>query len=74
MKWEARGQPSLPERFSAEIRHSQEMRRNALLRQLSCLRFLLRQGLAVRGHNNDQEGNLKQLLIMLSRETGPVMG
>ena len=73
MKWEARDQPSLPERFSDEIRSSQEMRRNALLQQLSCLRFLLRQGLAIRGHNHDQEGNLKQLLIILSKETSPAI-
>lgn len=73
MKWEARGQPSLPECFSAEIHHSQEVRRNVLLQQLSCLKFLLRQGLVVRGHNQDQEGNLKQLLIMMSKETSPVM-
>ena len=49
------------------------MRRNSLLQQ-SCLRFLLLwQGLAVRGHNRDQEGNLRQLLIMMSKETSPVM-
>ena len=69
-KWEAQGQASLPERFSTEICHSQEMRRNALLQQLSCLRFLLQQGLAVRGHHYDQEGNLKQLL---SKETTQIM-
>lgn len=63
MKWEVRGQPSLPERFSTEIRRSQGVRRNALLQQLSCLQFLLRQGLAIRGHGDDLEGNLKQLLI-----------
>ena len=73
MKWEARGHPSLPERFSVEVCRSQEMRRNALLQQLSCLRFLLRQGLAIRGHNHDQEGNLKQLLIMMSKEASPVI-
>ena len=71
MKWIAKGQLSLPECFSTELQRSQEMRRNALLQQLSCLRFLLRQGLAVRGHNHDQEGNLKQLLIMMSKETSP---
>ena len=70
MKWEAQGKP---ECFSAEICCSQQVRRNALLQQLSCLRFLLRQGLAVRGHNRDQEGNLRQLLIMMSKETSSVM-
>ena len=72
MKWEAQGQPSLPEQFSAEIRCSQQVRRNSLLQQLPCLRFLLRQGLAVHGRNHDQEGNLRQLLKM-SKKTSPVM-
>ena len=56
MKWEAQGQP---ERFSAEIPCLQQVQRNALLQQLSCLRFLLRQGLVVHGHNHDQEGNVR---------------
>ena len=73
MKWKARDQPSLPECVNAEIRRSQQVRRDALLQQLSCLRFLLRQGLAVRGHNHDQEGNLRQLLVMMSKEISPVM-
>ena len=73
MKWEAQGQSSLPEQFSAEIRCSQQVRRNALLQQLPCLRFLLWQGLAVHGRNRDQEGNLRQLLKMMFKETSPVM-
>ena len=73
MKWKARDQPSLPECVNAEIRRSQQVRRDALLQQLSCLRFLLRQGLAVRGHNHDQEGNLRQLLVMMSKEICPVI-
>ena len=39
----------------------QEMRRQMLLKQLSSLKYLLRQGLAIRGHD-DHEGNLIQLL------------
>ena len=40
----------------------QETRRNMLLKQLEYLRYLLRQGLAIRGHNDNEEGNLDQLL------------
>lgn len=43
----------LPECFSVQIHCAQEGRRKALLTQLSSLRYLLRQGLAVRGHNDD---------------------
>ena len=31
-------------------------------RIISCLRHLVRQGLRLRGHGNDQESNFKQLL------------
>ena len=43
----------------------QKQHRDQLLKQLSSLRFLLRQGLAVRGHGN-LEGNLLQLLKLRS--------
>ena len=33
-----------------------------LLKQLESLRYLLRQGLAIRGHSDNEEGNLDQLL------------
>ena len=36
-----------------------------MLKQLHCLHFLLRQGLAIHGHE-ETEGNLYQLLIMWS--------
>ena len=39
----------------------QQMRQQMLLKQLSLLKYLLRQGLAIRGHDED-EGNLMQLL------------
>lgn len=41
--------------------NDQELRRKMLLIQLHSLPFLMRQGLAVRGHN--YEGNLSQLMI-----------
>lgn len=35
-----------------------------LLKQLESLKYLLRQGLAIRGHSNSDEGNLDQLLLL----------
>ena len=61
MKWQSLGRPSLPEQFNTETLRLQHIRRNGLLTQLSGLRFLLRQGLAIRGHY-EVEGNLFQLL------------
>ena len=39
-----------------------------LLKQLSSLKFLLRQGLAIRGHN-DRDGNLLQLMELRSEDS-----
>ena len=61
MKWKSLGRPSLLEQFSAETVRLQHIRRSGLLKQLSALKFLLQQGLAVRGHK-DIQGNLFQLL------------
>lgn len=51
--------------LSSQANKEQCERRQALLKQLHCLRFLLRQGLAIRGHDEIQ-GNLHQLLLMCS--------
>ena len=48
---------------------SSQVRRQMLMVTFASLRFLLRQGLAVRGHN-DLESNLLQLLL-LQTETIP---
>ncbi len=66
MKLDAIKKPTLPQLFSDQVRQQQARRRKSLLTQLSCLRYLLRQGLAIRGHNDDHQGNLKQLLLMMS--------
>ena len=46
---------------------AKKVQRQALLKQLNCLRFLLRQGLATRGHDEIQ-GNLHQLLLVCSAD------
>ena len=38
--------------------------RHCLLEIIQCIRFLCRQGLALRGDDDDQDGNLKQLIHM----------
>ena len=45
----------------------QESRRRLFLKELSSLRMLLRQGLAVRGHT-EEEGNLTQLLLLQTED------
>ena len=54
--------------LSEACRKEQSVRAEMLLKQLSSLKFLLRQGLAIRGHD-DQEGNLYQLLKLLSQDS-----
>ena len=48
-------------KLSHKHAQDQERRRSMFLKQLSSLQFLLRQGLAIRGHT-DEESNLSQLL------------
>ena len=43
----------------------QKVHREMLLKQLSSLKYLLRQGMAIRGHS-EMEGNLIQLLLLRS--------
>ena len=40
---------------------------------LSCIKFLARQGLPFRGHGNDEDGNLIQLLKHHSEEDGQLL-
>ena len=54
--------------LSEACRKEQSVRAEMLLKQLSSLKFLLRQGLAIRGHD-DQEGNLYQLLKLRSQDS-----
>ena len=44
-------------------------RRDILLMQLSSLRYLLRQGLSIRGHE-EIEGNLRQLMLLRAEDKG----
>lgn len=42
--------PSIIAQLNSETRRTQATRRNMLLKQLSSLKYLLRQGLPIRGH------------------------
>ena len=51
--------------LSSEARHTQAIHRSMLLKQLSSLKFLLRQGLSIR-RQKKSEGNLIQLFELQS--------
>ena len=53
--------PSIHSQLQEAAQKIQAKRRDMFLKELSCLRVLLRQGLAIRGHD-EKEGNLRQLL------------
>ena len=67
MKNEIMQQESIGAMLSASVQSGQELNRKLLLKQLSSLRYLLRQGLAIRGHT-DYDGNLVQLLMLRSED------
>ncbi len=57
MKIEQLKHPSIDAQLSTQVKHAQELHYKMLHIQLSSLRFLLQQGLAIRGHE-EMEGNL----------------
>ena len=67
MKLEFLQQPSIATRLSSQLQENQEQRRKMLLKELSSIRYLARQGLAFRGHK-ESDGNLYQLLKLRACE------
>ena len=63
LKLELLKQPDVVAQLNTQHKKDQQVRREMLLTTLSSLRFLLRQGLAIRGHE-EMEGNLMQLLLL----------
>ena len=61
MKLSQKKGPSVAGQLSSQILEQQAVRRACFMIQLSSLKMLLRQGLAIRGHT-EEEGNLQQLL------------
>lgn len=66
-------QPSIGAQLSENVRSEQERNRKMLMKQLSSLQYLLRQGLALRGHD-ESEGNLVQLLLLRSEDCASLKG
>ena len=54
----------IAEAFGEETRKQREVNRKVFVRILENLRFLARQGLALRGSGGDQESNFIQLLLL----------
>ena len=48
--------------LSRQYAQEKELNRKMLIKILSCIQFLARQGLPLRGHGDDNDGNLLQLL------------
>ena len=65
LKWNNVRKPSIRQQVDTQVAKVQAIRIKGLLKQLSAIRFLLRQGIAVRGHS-EEEGNLFQLLTVWS--------
>lgn len=58
--------------LSAQLERDQKYHRTMLMKLLSCIKYLARQGLPFRGHNEDAEsfeGNLYQLLLLEARDS-----
>ena len=56
---------------NAQVKHEQKHHRTMLLKLLKTLKYLARQGLPLRGHNEDSEsfeGNLYQLLLLQAQD------
>ena len=68
MKWQQLQQPSISNKLNSQLQSVQASRRCALLKQLKAIKYLLHQGIAVRGHT-EIEGNLYQLLLMLANDS-----
>lgn len=62
LKYESLSRPGVLEIANSALKKDQKERREMLMKQLHSLRFLMCQGLAVRGHSNTDEGNLYQLM------------
>ncbi len=57
--------PTIAAQLLSSTKKQQEQRRQAFSIQISCIMYLLRQGLALRGHS-DEDSNLIQLLRLRS--------
>ena len=71
MKWKIIQQPSIDVQFNSQMSTLRASRRQGLLKQLRALQYLLRQGIAIRGHT-EVEGNLYQLLKVWANDNSDI--
>ena len=71
LKWASLNQPAIKEKLSSGAARTQATRCAGLLKQMEAMRYLLRQGIALRG-GTEEEGNLPQLLLCWSAENADV--
>jgi len=71
LKCKSLNNPSIQEQLSTQGAKVQENRRLGLVKQLEAMKFLLRQGIALRGHS-EEEGNLQQLLKTWSKDNAVI--
>lgn len=67
MKMELAKQPDVITQLNSQHKKDQAVNRNMLLIMLSSLKYLLRQGLAIRGHE-EMESNLMRLLLLQAKK------
>ena len=72
MKCSAVSRPSIQSNMNTQLQKDQRLRRSGLVKQIKAIRFLTRQGLALRGHH-DKDGNLYQLLRAWADDDSVVM-
>ena len=71
MKWASIGKTSIQEQLITQAARIQATLRSGLLKQIAAIMFLLQQGIALRGHT-EEEGNLSQLLAVWSEDNANV--
>ena len=67
LKLEMLNQPGIDAHLNSQHKLELKTRRDSFLILMSSLQYLLRQGLAIRGHE-DMEGNLMQLLLLRAKD------
>lgn len=55
-------------RLNNQRASDQSLHRAMLMKIISSIKFLARQGIALRGHNDDSQGNLRQLLLLRAED------
>ena len=64
--------PNIGEMLSSTLAKEKATNRHCLLKVLSSLRFLSRQGCGIRGHDDDKEGHFQQLFLLLAEDDAKV--